>query len=48
MIKDLMPFVAGSYGATILVLGTFSLFTLLRYRAARRRLDAAEAARGDR
>ena len=48
MIKDLMPFVAGSYGATVIVLGTFALLTLLRYRTARRLLAAAQASRGKR
>ncbi|MCW8306679.1 heme exporter protein CcmD [Acidiphilium sp. PA] len=37
-----MPYVAGSYGATILILGGLSLTSLLRYRAARRRLAAVE------
>ncbi len=48
MIKDLMPFVAGSYGAAVIVLGTFALLTLLRYRTARQRLAAAQASRAKR
>ncbi|HQT83833.1 MULTISPECIES: heme exporter protein CcmD [Acidiphilium] len=42
MIKHVMPYVLGSYGATIVILGVLSLTSLLRYRAARRRLAAVE------
>ena len=42
MIKHVMPFVAGSYGAAILVLGFLAVTSLLRYRGARRRLAAVE------
>ncbi|MCF3945478.1 heme exporter protein CcmD [Acidiphilium sp. AL] len=45
MIRDAMPFVAGSYGAALLVLGFLALSALLRYRGARRRLAAVEPRR---
>ncbi len=45
MIKDVMPFVAGSYGAALLVLGFLTVSAVLRYRGARRRLAAVEPRR---
>ncbi|MDD2877704.1 MAG: heme exporter protein CcmD [Acidiphilium sp.] len=42
MIKHVLPYVVGSYGAAILILGFLALTSLLRYRAARRRLAAVE------
>ena len=42
MIKDVMPFVAGSYGAAVLVLGFLALSALLRLRRARLRLAAVD------
>lgn len=42
MIKDVMPFVAGSYGAAVLVLGFLGLSSLLRLRRARLRLSAVD------
>jgi heme exporter protein CcmD len=42
MIKDVLPYVVGSYGATILILGVLSLTSLLRYHRARKRLAAVE------
>ena len=40
MIQDVTPFVAGSYGAAVLVMGFLSVTTVLRYRKARARLAA--------
>jgi heme exporter protein CcmD len=45
MIKDVMPFVAGSYGAAVLVLGFLSAGTVWRYRRARARLAAIDPRR---
>lgn len=42
MVKDVMPYVAGSYGAALSILGFLSISSFLRYRAARRRLAAVE------
>ncbi|MGC9268789.1 heme exporter protein CcmD [Acidiphilium sp.] len=42
MLHHVMPFVAGSYGAAVLILGSLALASLLRYRGARRRLAAIE------
>lgn len=42
MVKDVMPYVAGAYGAALLVLGFLSVNSFLRYRQARRRLAAVE------
>lgn len=42
MVKDVMPYVAGAYGAALLVLGFLSVGSFLRYRQARRRLAAVE------
>jgi len=42
ILHHVMPFVAGSYGAAVLVLGSLALASLLRYRRARRRLAAVE------
>lgn len=42
MIHHVMPYVAGSYGAALLVLGFLAITSLLRYRGAHRRLAAIE------
>lgn len=42
MIQHAMPFVVGSYGAALLILGYLAVSSLLRYRFARRRLAAVE------
>ncbi len=48
MIKHVMSYVVGSYGATIVILGFLSLTSLLRYRSARKRLAAVEPRGGSR
>jgi hypothetical protein len=46
MIKDVMPFVEGAYGAAVLILGFFGVGAFLRYHAARKRLAQVEAQYG--
>ena len=45
MVQDVMPFVAGSYGAALLVLGFLSAGSFLRFRRARARLAAVDPRR---
>jgi hypothetical protein len=45
MIRDVMPYVAGSYGAAVLLLGFLSTTTFLRYRKVRARLAAVDPRR---
>ena len=45
MVEDVMPFVAGSYGAAILVLGFLSVTTFMRYQKVRARLRAIDPRR---
>ena len=40
MIKDVMPFVEGAYGAAVVILGFLSIAAVRRYRSARKRLAA--------
>lgn len=42
ILHHVMPFVAGSYGAAVLILGALALSALVRYRGAQRRLAAIE------
>ncbi|HQT60164.1 MULTISPECIES: heme exporter protein CcmD [Acidocellaceae] len=42
MVKNTLPYVVGSYGAALAIIGILSLTTFFRYRAARRRLAAVE------
>lgn len=48
MTHHVMAFVAGSYGAAVLILSGLSLGTLIRFRSAKRRLDAVDADRPQR
>jgi heme exporter protein CcmD len=45
MVKDVMPFVAGSYGAAVLMLGFLSATTFMRYQRVRARLRAIDPRR---
>lgn len=42
MVKNVLPFVIGSYGAAITILVFLSVSAFLRYRSARRRMAAVE------
>jgi heme exporter protein CcmD len=47
MVKHTMPYVVGSYGVALLIIGFLSISSFFRYRAARRRLAAVEPRRRD-